>query len=76
MATAELAVVLPAVLLVLAVALSALGLAIDQIRCVDAARAGARAAARGDTAAAVTRRGARGELLPARRSPPGRAGSW
>ena len=54
MATAELAVVLPAVLLVLAVALSALGLAIDQIRCVDAARAGARAAARGDTAGAVT----------------------
>jgi TadE-like protein len=55
MATAELALVLPAVLLVLAVALSALGLAIDQIRCVDAARAGARAAARRDTAGAVTR---------------------
>jgi hypothetical protein len=53
MATAELAVVLPAVLLVLAVALSALGLAVDQIRCVDAARAGARAAARGEPVAAV-----------------------
>jgi hypothetical protein len=53
MVTAELAVVLPALLLVLAVALSALGLAIDQVRCVDAAAAGARAAARGDSAAAV-----------------------
>jgi hypothetical protein len=60
MATAELAVVLPAVLFVLAVALSALGLAIDQVRCVDAARAGARAAARGDTAGAVAAVAARG----------------
>ncbi len=60
MVTAELAVVLPAVLFVLAVALSALGLAIDQIRCVDAARAGARAAARGDTAGAVTAVASRG----------------
>ena len=53
MVTAELAVVLPALLLVLAVALSALGLAVDQVRCVDAAAAGARAAARGDSPAAV-----------------------
>jgi hypothetical protein len=60
MATAELAVVLPAVLLVLAVALSALGLAIDQVRCVDAARAGARAAARGDSAGAVVAMASRG----------------
>ena len=60
MATAELAVVLPAVLLVLGVALSALGLAIDQIRCVDAARAGARAAARGDSAGAVVAAASRG----------------
>ena len=60
MATAELAVVLPAVLLVLAVTLSALGLAIDQIRCVDAARAGVRAAARGDTVAAVAAVASRG----------------
>jgi TadE-like protein len=53
MATAEFAVVLPAVLLVLALSLGALGLAWDQVRCVDAARAGARAASRGDSAAAV-----------------------
>jgi hypothetical protein len=53
MATAEFAVVLPAVVLVLGVSLGALGLAWDQIRCVDAARAGARAASRGDSAEAV-----------------------
>ena len=53
MATAEFAVVLPAVVLVLALSLGALGLAWDQIRCVDAARAGARAALRGDSAEAV-----------------------
>ena len=47
MVTAEFAVVLPAVVLVLALSLGALGLALDQIRCVDAARAGARAASRG-----------------------------
>ncbi|MEO8556508.1 MAG: TadE family type IV pilus minor pilin [Actinomycetota bacterium] len=54
MATAEFAVVLPAVVLVLALSLGALGLAWDQIRCVDAARAGARAASRGDSSEAVT----------------------
>jgi len=53
MATAELAVVLPAIVLVLAFSLGALGLASDQIRCVDAARAGARAASRGDSDSAV-----------------------
>jgi len=53
MATAEFAVVLPAVVLVLALSVGALGLAWDQIRCVDAARAGARAASRGDSAGAV-----------------------
>ena len=53
MVTAEFAVVLPAVILVLALSLGALGLAWDQIRCVDAARAGARAGSRGDSAAAV-----------------------
>ncbi len=53
MVTAEFAVVLPAVVLVLALSLGALGLAWDQIRCVDAAAAGARAASRGDSAAAV-----------------------
>jgi hypothetical protein len=53
MATAEFAVVLPAIVLVLALSLGALGLAWDQIRCVDAARAGARAASRGDSPGAV-----------------------
>lgn len=48
MATAELAVVIPAVLLVLAMCLTGLGLAVDQIRCVDAARVAARAASRGE----------------------------
>ena len=53
MATAEFAVVLPAVVLVLALSLGAMGLALDQIRCVDAARAGVRAASRGDSYKAV-----------------------
>jgi TadE-like protein len=53
MVTAEFAVVLPAFVLVLALSLGALGLAWDQVRCVDAARAGARAASRGDSTGAV-----------------------
>lgn len=53
MATAELAVVLPVVVLLLGVLLAGLGLAVDQVRCVDAARLGARAAARGDPDASV-----------------------
>ena len=53
MATAEFAVVLPAIVFVLALSLGALGLSLDQIRCVDAARAGARAASRGDSHRAV-----------------------
>ncbi len=48
MATAELALIIPAVLLVLALCLSGLGLAIDQVRCVDAARVASRAASRGE----------------------------
>lgn len=48
MVTAELAVALPAVLLVAALCLVAVSVGIDQVRCVDAARLGARAAARGD----------------------------
>jgi len=66
MVTAEFAVVLPAVVFVLALSLGALGLALDQIGCVDAARMGARAASRGDSAAAVvliTRRAAPSEAL-------------
>jgi hypothetical protein len=65
MATAEFAVVLPAVVLVLALSLGATGLALDQIRCVDAARAGARAASRGDSYLAV--------ILVARRAAPSQA---
>jgi Flp pilus assembly protein TadG len=62
MVTAEFAVVLPAFILVLALSLGALGLAVDQIRCVDAARAGARAASRGDSYEAV--------ILASRRAAP------
>ncbi|MER7073245.1 TadE family type IV pilus minor pilin [Terrabacter sp. NPDC000476] len=53
MVTAELAVAIPAVVLVLALCLVAVGAAVDQIRCVDAARLAVRAAARGDTVAHV-----------------------
>jgi hypothetical protein len=53
MATAELAVAMPAVALVLVMALSALVTVMDQVRCVDAARATARALARGDTEGAA-----------------------
>lgn len=51
--TAELAVAVPAVLLVLAYCLTGLALAVDQVRCVDAARVAARAASRGEPAAQV-----------------------
>lgn len=47
-ATAEFAVALPAVVVVLAVALWAVSVVEARLRCVDAARAGARAAARGE----------------------------
>jgi hypothetical protein len=46
--TAELAVVMPAVTAVLAVVLCAGQAVLAKVMCVDAARAGARAAARGD----------------------------
>jgi TadE-like protein len=62
MVTAEFAVVLPAIVLVLALSFGAMGLAWDQIRCIDAARAGARAASRGDTPGAV--------IMVARRAAP------
>ena len=48
MATAELAVAIPTLVAVLFMALSALTTITDQVRCVDAARATARALARGD----------------------------
>jgi hypothetical protein len=53
MATAEFAVALPAVVLVLVVAMTAIGAGIDQIRCIDAARLAARALARGDSQGAA-----------------------
>ncbi len=59
MITAEFAAVLPAVVLVLGVLLNTVAIGIDQIRCVDAARAVARAAARGESPAAAERVGAR-----------------
>lgn len=49
MVTAELAVAIPAVMLVLACSLAGLAAGIDQIRCVDAARLAGRAAARGES---------------------------
>ena len=68
-ATAELAVALPSLVLVLALSLGALGLGIDHVRCVDAARTGARLLARGEPPASVLRevrasapRGARVEV--------------
>jgi Flp pilus assembly protein TadG len=53
MVTAETAVVLPVLLLVLAGAVAAVVLVGAQLRCVDAAREGVRAAARGESAATV-----------------------
>lgn len=50
--TAELAVAMPALVLLLAVALTAVSAVTTQMRCVDAAREAARAAARGDADAA------------------------
>ncbi|MFI6800618.1 TadE family type IV pilus minor pilin [Streptosporangium canum] len=47
--TAETAVVLPAVVVMLAVALWAVAAVGAQLECVDAARAGARAASRGES---------------------------
>jgi len=52
--TAEVAIALPAVVLALAVVLAVAVVASAQVRCVDAARAGARAAARGEPAARVS----------------------
>ena len=65
MVTAETAVVLPVLLLVLAGAVAAVVVVGAQLRCVDAAREGARAAARGEAA------GGRPELVR-RAAPDGR----
>ena len=59
MATVELAVAIPALVLVLVVALSAITTVLDQVRCVDAARATARAVARGDAPATAVGQGRR-----------------
>jgi len=48
MVTAEIAATMPVVLAVLTIALSAVGAVTDQLRCVDAARTGARLLARGE----------------------------
>jgi Flp pilus assembly protein TadG len=64
MVTAETAVVLPVLLLVLAGAVAAVTVVGAQLRCVDAAREGARAAARGETTAVV-------EVLVSRTAPDG-----
>jgi len=59
--TAELVVALPALMFVLAAALWGVGTGAAQVRCLDAAREGARTAARGeatDSVLAVARRAA------------------
>jgi hypothetical protein len=55
MATAELAVALPALALLLAVCLYAVAVVTAQLRCVDAAGLAARLAGRGEAAATVQR---------------------
>lgn len=54
-ATAEFAICLPAVLLVVLLVLTLAAVSLAQLRCADAARAGARAAALGEDSAAVSR---------------------
>lgn len=53
MVTAEIAVALPALVLVLTLALGAVAVVTDHLRCVDAARVGARLLARGEDAGRV-----------------------
>jgi hypothetical protein len=55
MATAEVAVALPALVLLVAAAMTAVSVVTAQLRCVDAAREAARAAARGESAVVVRR---------------------
>ena len=58
-ATAELAVVLPVLVLVVGAAMTAVSVLLAQLRCVDAAREAARAAARSEPAAVVRSAAAR-----------------
>lgn len=53
MVTAEIALALPSLVLVTAIALWGVAVASAQLTCTDAARTGARAAARGESLAAV-----------------------
>jgi hypothetical protein len=62
MVTAEAALALPVLVLVLAAAVAAVSVLGAQLRCVDAARAGVLAAARGEDAATV--RSVVGETAP------------
>ena len=55
MVTAEIAVALPALVLVLTLALAGVATATDHVRCVDAARTGARLLARGEPVDIVRR---------------------
>jgi hypothetical protein len=57
MVTAELAVLLPALVLLLVVSLRAVAVGVAELQCVDAARVAARSAARGDDPAAAQRAG-------------------
>lgn len=75
-ATAETAVVLPVVVVAVAVVLAAAGVGNAQLRCQDAARAGARVLARGEgapaahsTVLAAAPAGARSTLTGARDGP-------
>ncbi len=52
-ATAEVAVALPALVVLVAAGMTAVSVLTAQLRCVDAAREAARAAARGESAAVV-----------------------
>jgi hypothetical protein len=63
MVTAEIAVALPALLLVTALGVGAIGVTAAAARCADAARAAARALARGETESEAVRRAT--ELAPA-----------
>ena len=70
MVTAETAVLLPVLVVVLAAAVFVLACVAAQLECVDAARSAARVAARGEPAAAVAadRRAPRPGRRPCRRS--------
>lgn len=59
MVTAELAATIPALIFVLLISVNAVMIGINQVRCVDAARVAARAAARGDSSSAVQHVGVR-----------------